>query len=396
MTHKARRPIPLAIVLGADCIEVVRPLALAGIPCGVIAPRRDGAQHSRYAKPIFHWNWGAPVDSHDERLVERFVQFGKAQPERPTLFYCSEQSLVFISRYRTQLEEAFRFVIPNAELVEDLSDKARFGALAKRLSLPVPATCMLGPDGTLAGSDHESMRFPLIVKPTLRDDAWASMQTAKALRVNTVEELRALSCRLQGMDRAFVVQHCVDGPESAIESYHVYVDESGQISGEFTGRKIRTWPAEYGHSTALSISNAADVRELGRRLVRVLCYRGVAKFDFKRSPSGELYLLEINGRFNLWHHLGAHIGVNLPAIVYADLTGRSRPNAANQSSVTPTWVHPIDAIAARNAGMPLMHWMRWAARSEAKAFWAWHDPMPFITIAVARAVGRMSRRWLRP
>lgn len=392
LARRVCRPAPLAVVLGVGCLEIVRSLAQADIPCGVIAPRYDGTQHSRYARAIFDWDWGAPDDSHDERLVERLVRFAEAQPERPTLYYCSEQSLLFVSRYRTQLERAFRFVISDAELVNNLTDKALFSTLARRLSLPVPATCTVESSEDLAGVDHEALRFPLIVKPTLRDDAWESTAKAKALRVDTVKELRALVDRLKGMDRTFVVQHCIDGPETAIESYHVYVDESGQISGEFTGRKIRTLPAKYGHSTALTLSNEADLLELGRKLVNLLRYRGVAKFDFKRSPSGELYLLEINARFNLWHLLGAHIGINIPAIVYADLTGRTRPEASIRGTGTATWVHPRDIIAARNAGVPLLHWLRWAARCEATP-WSWKDPIPFIITTVAALAGK--RQWLR-
>ena len=41
--------------------------------------------------------------------------------------------------------------------------------------------------------------------------------------------------------------------------------------------------------------------------------RGVAKLDFKRTAAGELVLLEVNPRFNLWHLPGAVAGVNLPA-----------------------------------------------------------------------------------
>jgi hypothetical protein len=52
---------------------------------------------------------------------------------------------------------------------------------------------------------------------------------------------------------------------------------------------------------------------------------GGAKLDFKSAPDGRLLLLEINPRFNLWHHLGAVAGVNLPALVYADLVGLPRP-----------------------------------------------------------------------
>jgi hypothetical protein len=53
---------------------------------------------------------------------------------------------------------------------------------------------------------------------------------------------------------------------------------------------------------------------------------------------------------------------------------------------TATWVHPKDALAARRAGVPLLRWLVWAARSDAKAFWAWDDPLPLF------AAGRA---WIR-
>ena len=60
-------------------------------------------------------------------------------------------------------------------------------------------------------------------------------------------------------------------------------------------------------------------------IVERLALTGVAKLDFKRDPQGNLRLLEINPRFNLWHHAGAIAGVNIPALVYADLAGLPRP-----------------------------------------------------------------------
>jgi D-aspartate ligase len=93
------------------------------------------------------------------------------------------------------------------------------------------------------------------------------------------------------------------------------VDVSGAIVGEFTGRKIRTFPRDYGHSTAVEIVSLPDVAEVGRDVVARLGVRGVAKLDFKRDDHGRLHLLEINPRFNLWHHPDAVAGVNLPAMV---------------------------------------------------------------------------------
>jgi predicted ATP-grasp superfamily ATP-dependent carboligase len=339
---------------------------------------------SRYATTIFDWDWNQPISKHGEELANRLIQYAKSQPEPPVLFYYWDEPLLFLSRYRKELAQAFRFVIPDAKLVEALVDKARFWALAEELSLPVPATRILL-SGSAQPPDVSPLGYPLIIKPYRRDRLWESVglvHKAKALRVDTIEEFYAAWPRLSAIRGAVIAQQYIDGPESSVESYHVYVDQHGEIAGEFTGRKIRTLPLEYGHTTALTITDAVDVAHRGRELVRVLGLRGVAKFDFKRGPDGQLYLLEVNPRFNLWHHPGARAGVNLPALVYTDLTGYPRLEVM-QPPRNVSWCHPKDFLAAREAGVPCIQWLPWALRCEAKAFWDRNDPMPFVRSAVS-------------
>src|SRR3989442_14749147 len=141
------------------------------------------------------------------------------------------------------------------------------------------------------------LAFPVIIKPLMRCPSWDAIADAhKALQVDTPAALQELWPRLVALGQDVLAQELVPGPETRIESYHVYVDRSGTIAGEFTGRKIRTLPATCGHSTALEISDAADVQAEGRALAEKLDLRGVAKFDFKRGPDGRLHLLEINPR----------------------------------------------------------------------------------------------------
>ncbi len=123
---------PLAVVIGSGCVEVVRALALAGVPSAVVAPDDDEAHHSRHATKIFDWDWGLPVEECGEQLLEPLLDFGRRQSEPPVLFFCSDQALMFASRYRTRLEPTFRFVAASPDLVEDLSDKERFSALSAR------------------------------------------------------------------------------------------------------------------------------------------------------------------------------------------------------------------------------------------------------------------------
>jgi len=74
----------------------------------------------------------------------------------------------------------------------------------------------------------------------------------KAADIADRPALTALAARLAGARLDLLVQEAVPGPESLVESYHVYVDEQGGIAGEFTGRKLRTYPRSCGFSTAVN------------------------------------------------------------------------------------------------------------------------------------------------
>ncbi|PWC39188.1 ATP-grasp domain-containing protein [Azospirillum sp. TSO35-2] len=384
-------PSSTACVLGD--MDLVRPLGLAGIRSTVVAPAGAAAAHSRFTDRLLAWDGGC-----DEALVDRLLRFGAAQPDKPVLYFEEDSQLLMVSRHRDRLARVFRFALADAGLVETLVDKARFQALAERLDLPVPRTRRLHP---APGSDAPilDLRYPLIVKPLTRRPPWDAIEgLGKAIRIDTPAELHALWPRLIPVGIDLLAQELIPGPETRIESHHLYVDATGAVAGEFTGRKLRTYPVDYGHSTALTITDiqgeGADVAALGRSIAARIGLRGVAKFDFKRDPDGRLHLLEINPRFNLWHHLGAVAGVNLPAMVQADLTGRPRPAPATARAGA-CWCHiSKDRLAARDGGVPVARWLAWVARCEAKAL-ALDDPMPFLRPKLDRLLARAPRR-VRP
>ncbi|HXX04476.1 MAG TPA: ATP-grasp domain-containing protein, partial [Xanthobacteraceae bacterium] len=309
------------------------------------------------------------------------------QSEPPVLFYQEDGQILFVSRYRERLAEAFRFIVAGADLVEDLLDKSRFQALAERHRLPAPVARRFNP-AAIEASDL-GLRFPVVVKPLTRLDRWNDLWgLRKALFAENAEALRRLWPQLREVGLELLAQEFVPGAESRIESYHCYVDHRGDVAGEFTGRKIRTYPVNFGHTTALEITDADDVRRLGRSVVEKLSLTGVAKLDFKRDPRGDLRLLEINPRFTLWHHPGAIAGVNIPALVYADLVGLPRP-PATRARAGVRWCRVWkDLPAARAAGLPLTDWLPWVLACEAKSALSWDDPLSFVRSTLHRLAGR--------
>ncbi|MCL2448691.1 MAG: ATP-grasp domain-containing protein [Polyangiaceae bacterium] len=386
----------LACVMGG--LSIIRALGRADIPVACVLTPDAHERHalSRYVRkkliaPGSMKNPGA--------LLTHLLRFGASLPRPPILFFDNDDDLLFVSRHRERLSAGFRFALPSPELVEDLVDKKRFAKLAARANLPTPETHVIA-QGTATHDDRmrKWTRFPCIVKPALRTHWFGSRlgdhvigSTQKAVAVSSRAELAALAPALEAHPSDFILQPLIEGSEQRIVSYHAYVNQSGVIA-EFTGRKVRTVPREYGFSSYVQITDDDRVRRLGRDIISRLGFQGVVKFDFKEDVrDGELYLLEGNPRFNLWHHPGAVAGVNLPALVYHDLVspGTVRP-VPRRVRAGVRWMWALaDLQECRAAGeLHTLQWLRELAAADVVEDMCLSDPLP----GVARLVDRLLER----
>src|SRR5438093_11108723 len=103
----------LAYVMGDT--DLLRALALAGVPCAVAAPPGAPARYSRLARVVLDWAdpWEEP-----EALLEILLRSAAAEREPPVLFYDEDPGVLLVSRARERLRHHFRFVVPARTLVE--------------------------------------------------------------------------------------------------------------------------------------------------------------------------------------------------------------------------------------------------------------------------------------
>jgi predicted ATP-grasp superfamily ATP-dependent carboligase len=385
---------PLACVLGD--LSLVRALGRGGIPVAIAAREPDSKMRlSRYCTSVVCTpSW---VDDPQGALAA-LIAWARQQREAPVLFYQGDHDLLAVSRGRERLAGHLRCVLPPADLVEDLVDKMRFVALAERQGLPVPLTRVLHRGTGLADELHRWQRFPCVLKPTTRSPRFAQLaQRQKAIRVESRAELDGLLALIRGYETDFVVQEAIEGGEECIESYHAYLRPGGQVMGDFTGRKLRTAPRLYGYSTYVEITDDDEVRRLGRSILEKIGFSGVVKIDFKRdSRSGRLYLLEINPRFNLWHHAGAAAGVSIPALVYRDCVEPGSAQRAGPARPGVRWVSLRDDARAfkeyRAAGeLSFPRWLAEMATVDVNESFLLRDPLP----GVADLGGILGRRLMK-
>jgi len=390
--------IHLACVIGD--LSLVRALGACKIPVAIATSEpSSNITRSRYCREVVTTpSWV----SEPEKAVAAIIDWGKLQSVPPVLFYQGDHDLLAVSRARQLLAPHFRFVLPRAELVEELTDKLRFFELAQRERLPVPDTLMLAAGCDVAERLQQWDHFPCVLKPSMRTNWYELIGcTQKALRIETRNALDRLLDKISTYDSNLIVQAAIEGGEENIVSYHAYVRPGGDIVAEFTGRKIRTFPRLYGVSTYVKITDDAGVRKIGRSVVERLDFSGVLKIDFKQDMhDNQFYLLEINPRFNLWHHPATVAGVGIPKAVYQDCIEPGSAKSARRAKSNVRWMEPwADRLVFKEyhaAGeLSRFRWIIQMALVDVNEGFRLSDPRPWLADLVFRCRRKLTRAFLK-
>jgi len=134
--------------------------------------------------------------------------------------------------------------------------------------------------------------YPIVVKPN------AEGSTVGLTIVTAAEQLPDAIREAARYDRAVLIERFIPGRELTVA---VVGDEALPIveirpkSGHYDYEsKYTSGASDYFCPADLPAELAARIAELGRRSVRALGCRGVARVDFRLSPSNEPYCLEVN------------------------------------------------------------------------------------------------------
>ncbi len=317
------RRVP-AVVAGD--LTLVRPHGMADIPVVLATDDpRDVALRSRYV--YGHCLVPGFDEANARATVSVLVELGARLHERfaskVPLVHGTDHQLELLYRYHRELSEHYLFTLNPEGLAWTLHDKERFYEVAEAAGIQVPRTRKPG-----NGPEHglADLRDPVLIKPR-RKTAWAEIQQrllggfGKARVFQTKHELCEHPA-FEAYKHDLIVQEHVEGGAEALVSFHGYADEHGRILASFCGRKLRTWPRVAGESSFIELTLDRSVREVGTDAAYRLGLRGPFEVDMIRcARTGELFVLEINARFTLWHYLGAVHGVNLPAVAYTHLVG---------------------------------------------------------------------------
>lgn len=307
-----------AIVFNAHItgLAIARSLGREGIP--VIALDRDGRAaglHSRYVKAgVLCPN---PFTEEIE-FISLLLEIGKHLPHKGVLFPCNDEWVLTVSRHRNELEAYFEFPFAEWNAVESLLNKEKLYKKAEELQIPIPKTWYPS-EWESKEAFPKDLPFPCIVKPVEQRSFYESFQK-KAFVVEHTDDL--LTVLTKTAEHPVVIQEIVGESLSDFYSLCTYIDQTGEVKGYFTGRKLEQYPQNFGTGCLVESSPIDEFVPDAAKIVNACRYYGISEIEFIYDKRDHSYkLLDVNTRVWKWIGLPVFSGVNLPLLAYKDALG---------------------------------------------------------------------------
>jgi predicted ATP-grasp superfamily ATP-dependent carboligase len=199
--------------------------------------------------------------------------------------------------------------LPPREALAAVTDKRETLALADRLDIPTPRTCVVE-TAAEALERAPTLGWPVVLKPE-RSKRYHPGQPLESFAVTYAEDAAALGermSRFEGHGAVLMQQYCPgEGHGVAILAHE------GRPLAAFQHRRLREYPLTGGTSTYReSVALDPVLYAYAARLLGTLAWTGPALVEFKVGPGGAR-LMEVNGR--VWGSLPLAVksGVDFPA-----------------------------------------------------------------------------------
>lgn len=267
-----------------------------------------------------------------EAALDRLSAEARARGEEPVLLVNSDSQVDHVDAHRAWHEERFTVLVPPAESVRAVEDKARLASLAAASGLETPRERVID----FASLDSwrsvaAEIEAPYILKPATSGD-YETLKFPGKLKVYVVADLGALEPILEAISGAgyrgqMLLQELIPGDDTCGYVTTVYFDHTGTPTLQATARMMLAihTPNLLGNMAIGVVRWYPEVAEKVVSVLQPIGYRGFATVDVKvDSRTGRPYLLDINpraGRSNYFINIG---GTNPMEVAMEDGRGVAR------------------------------------------------------------------------
>ena len=298
-------------------LAIVRSLGRLGVSVYAVHPERaTPAFFSRYCHERILWDVHTASPEESLRFLE---DLARRIGRRSVLIATSDIGAIFVTGHADRLAKWFIFPDQDRDLVRSLCSKKEMYYLARKWNVPTPETAF-----PCSRTDIENYLatagFPLLLKPI------SSGPSAFPVRlVQTKHELLECYDSIQGPSTSnLLIQEYIPGGDEMTWTFNGYFDRTGECKLAFTGRKLRNYPAYYGHASLGVCVHNDQVKKMTIEFMKAVGYRGPIDLDYRYDARDGCYKVhDINPRIGTTFRLfvGAN-GMDVARALYHDMTGQ--------------------------------------------------------------------------
>ncbi len=255
----------------------------------------------------------------------RFIDFLRTELPRlnvKVIFPMTEVTTLELIKHKGELAD---YCIPFAEhdAFDALTDKWKLIERCSQLGVPAPKTWFIKSPNDI-NSAKDQFSYPVVIKPYRSriklNGVWVSTSVEYAESHHAFDKI--ISSRLYLMEAPFLVQEYIAGEGRGV--FAVY--NKGSKVASFAHRRIREKPPSGGVSVlSESILPSQKLVKYSDILLHSVDWHGVAMVEYKVTPDGKPFIIEVNARFWGSLQLAVDAGVDFPWILYQIAIGQNVP-----------------------------------------------------------------------
>ena len=384
------RPTAVVMNMFYTGLGIARSLGEHGIPViGLSAEPGIYGNFTRYAKVV-----RCPDSRRQpEALFDYLLQMGKSAGQRNIIFPTRDDDVVFLDRFRRELQEFYILAVPESVVLDACLDKWKTYQWALRADVPTP-NCWLIEDARDLERLRSELKFPCVLKAVAahewrRGNNWHLVGGRKAVGVSSWQELISEYAAISRAGKRVLLQEMVAGGDECLLIAACLLDGQSNWVAGFNTQKLVQVPEGFGTGCIVQGVDRPELFEPTARLLKAMGYTGIAEVEYKWNAVRQQYqLIEINPRPWDQHRLGKACGVDLIYLAYCEYAGLPRPGPSKPATGH-KWIAEDSLLMAAlqlfwHRDPRLRSLLHLARGKRIYAIWSATDPLPLLGFAVTR------------
>ena len=368
-----------AIVIGGHFqgLGIIRSLARKGVDVTLIDHEPCMARFSKYITQFYR----CPDILDEEDFVEFLHTLGQKEKLRgAVVFPTDDETVSVLARKRKFLGDCLRLTTPDWDIVKYAYNKILSYRLAEKINVPFPKTYYPENRDDLV---QLNLPFPVIIKPAVMRNFFRATGK-KVFRAANQDELIAAyqkACTVIDPEEIIIQEEIPDVAQHLYSFCPLF--KEGETLARIIAKRARQHPMDFGQASTYAYPvDLPELEELGTRILKAMNYYGLCEVEFiQDSRDGAYKFLEVNPRIWGWHTLAIRAGVNLPYLLYNDMTGHVNNHVSYRKDVK--WIRmttdlPTSFSEILKGRLKPGDYIQSLKGEKEFAVFAWDDMFPFI------------------